>query len=362
VNPKNYGMQLLKYLSLLILILSPFTAKTQHSINYQGVLRDAEGGILEEEEIDLRFRLLSDTLFPDNFDYEEVKPGILTNAFGVFATALGAEHPDTLAKMDFSKSYFIEVALRTPGSNYSVLHRSVLSTTPYALHAVNVENVDDADADPNNEMQTLSFNTQTNRLAISGGNEVAISAGSGDADPTNELQELSKVGQIIKLSDGGEVVDEVEDEDADPENEIQKLSISGSRLLLNKNGGEVELPNLEPQWENNSNGLFTDKKVGIGMDDPSASLHVDGSIRMKQLADDSGLNYIEMFNMLGGIGMHVDLTPVVRLDHDRIDHFAPTHFQEFLTVGNGSPFAKNRLNLLNGLDASLHNDGLQTIQ
>lgn len=63
-----------------------------------------------------------------------------------------------------------------------------------------------------------------------------------DADPTNELQTISKSGSTVTLSDGGgSFTDEVNDADADPNNELQTLSISGSDLTIS-NGNTVSLP------------------------------------------------------------------------------------------------------------------------
>ncbi|MEO0581287.1 MAG: tail fiber domain-containing protein [Bacteroidota bacterium] len=62
------------------------------------------------------------------------------------------------------------------------------------------DNVDDADADPNNEIQTLS-QTGSNVLLSQGGGSVNID--DADADPNNEIQTLSRNGFTLTLSDGG---------------------------------------------------------------------------------------------------------------------------------------------------------------
>ncbi len=49
-----------------------------------------------------------------------------------------------------------------------------------------------------------------------------------DADPTNEIQALSKAGNTVSLSNnGGSFTDEVDDADADPTNEIQEKANTG---------------------------------------------------------------------------------------------------------------------------------------
>ncbi len=69
--------------------------------------------------------------------------------------------------------------------------------------------IDDNDADPNNELQNLSFNATTNELSLTFGNSVTIPSGGtdADADPTNEIQTLSfdSGTNELSLTDGGVV-------------------------------------------------------------------------------------------------------------------------------------------------------------
>lgn len=104
------------------------------------------------------------------------------------------------------------------------------------------DQVDDADADPVNEIQSLSLNGQD--LAISNGNTVSLPLDDADADPLNELQTLSLNGQDLGISNGNTITlppDQVDDADADPVNEIQSLSLIGQDLAIS-NGNTVTLP------------------------------------------------------------------------------------------------------------------------
>ena len=229
-------------LGLVIVPMFSSSLWAQNTLNYQGVLRDTNGKIMSNESIDLRFRLLPDRDQPNVFDFEEEHLDIPTNEFGVFNAIVGSEDPASLSDIDFSKKYFFEVAIRTQNQEvYQMLQRSTLSATPYALHAMTAEDVDDADADPSNEIQTLFFDAATKTLSISGGNEIQIPMGESDADtdPENELQTLSRSGNTIRLSNGGEVQDQIDDADADPENEIQQLTKSGNQIKLSVGGGSV---------------------------------------------------------------------------------------------------------------------------
>ncbi|MCI4670071.1 MAG: hypothetical protein MRZ79_18180, partial [Bacteroidia bacterium] len=97
-----------------------------------------------------------------------------------------------------------------------------------------VDSVNDADADPNNEIQSLSLAGRD--LTISGSNTITLpdSVNDADSNPTNELQNLSLVGRTLTITDGNSVSlpDSVNDDDADPNNEIQSLSLAGRDLTI----------------------------------------------------------------------------------------------------------------------------------
>ncbi len=145
------------------------------------------------------------------------------------------------------------------------------------------DGVNDADADPNNELQNLSFDATSNQLTISNGNTVTIPSGGTDADPdpTNELQNLSLSGTELSISDGNSldlsgiippggtddqtislsgttlsiedgnsvdlssVQDGVNDADSDPNNEFQNLNLSGTQVTIS-NGNTIDLAPIIP--------------------------------------------------------------------------------------------------------------------
>ena len=121
---------------------------------------------------------------------------------------------------------------------------SPLYSVPYALYAKDVENADDADADPSNELQTLTITG--NELSITNGGSVILpvdNVDDADADPSNELQTLAISGNELSLSNGGSVIlpaDNIDDADADPNNEIQALELNNNLLTLT-NANTVDL-------------------------------------------------------------------------------------------------------------------------
>lgn len=101
--------------------------------------------------------------------------------------------------------------------------------------------VDDADADPTNEIQDISLSGSS--LGISEGSTVDLSFISDGYEPDTDNQTLLVEGQNLSISNGNTILlpDQVVDGDADPTNEIQTLSIEGNVLTLS-GGGVVELP------------------------------------------------------------------------------------------------------------------------
>mgnify|MGYP003865162607 CR=1 FL=1 len=101
----------------------------------------------------------------------------------------------------------------------------------------------DADADPTNEIQDISFDPVTNALSITDGSTVTLPSGGtdADADPMNELQTISKAGNTVTLSNGGGTfTDEVDDADADATNELQTLTKVGPTVTLSNGGGAFQ--------------------------------------------------------------------------------------------------------------------------
>lgn len=108
-------------------------------------------------------------------------------------------------------------------------------------NAVNLTDlVDDADADPTNELQDISLSESS--LSISNGSTVDLSFIPDGYEPDTDNQTLNVDGYNLSISNGNTMIlpDEVIDGDNDPINEIQTLSIDGNVLTLS-DGGVVEL-------------------------------------------------------------------------------------------------------------------------
>ena len=113
--------------------------------------------------------------------------------------------------------------------------------------------------------QTLSQAGSVVTLSDGGG---SINIDDADADPTNEIQTLSQSGSLVALSNGGGSIS-INDADADPANEIQTLSLSGSDLTIS-GSNTVTLPGgggantLDQAYDQGGAGVGSDISADAG--------------------------------------------------------------------------------------------------
>lgn len=102
----------------------------------------------------------------------------------------------------------------------------------------------DTDTDATNEFNTGASLTGTVLSVTDGGGSVGVDLASlvndADADPTNELQTIARTGLNVTLSNSGGSFS-VADDDNDPGNELQSLSLVGNSLSIS-GGNSVSLP------------------------------------------------------------------------------------------------------------------------
>ncbi len=263
----------MKYLiSSLIYLFAIFptlvNAQMPHAFKYQGLARNQSNAPIKNTSVNLMMSIISDQP-SGTVIYKELHQ-VQTNNTGLFSLAIGTGQVQQGIFNDIPWSdgvFYLQVELDTDGTGaYEYAGTSPLLAVPFAMHAYSAEQVDDADADPYNEIQQLSFDSTTNELSISNGNTIPLYSKSSDADsdPYNELQTLSKTGNKITLSDGGEITDAVEDADADPANEIQLLTFDSTTNRLTISGGNsisLERPDTDGDSDP-SNELQTITKNG----------------------------------------------------------------------------------------------------
>ncbi|MEL7530105.1 MAG: hypothetical protein AAFN10_02295 [Bacteroidota bacterium] len=251
----NFLQVLLCSFAFSLILLNQAYAQSPEAFKYQAVVRDANNAPLAWQNVSIRISILEST--PNGTAVYQEAHAVTTSALGLVSLNIGEGTVlyGTFAGIDFgSYDHFLQLEVdESGGTNYYVLGSSQLLSVPYALFATQAAtalDVDDADADPANEIQDLWLNG--NDLSITQGNTVTLPS--------------------FTAGDGISII----------------------------NG---EISNLKPSlWEIDSNVVFVDSnQVAIGINDSSSvpddnKLFVNGNIR---LADDSslfGIDQIVGFN------------------------------------------------------------------
>ena len=318
-------MKTLTLLLLLVFGLSVYLPgqSVPQGMNYQAVLRDQNGELLADQEIELQAVLLGGG--PEGkIVYKELHE-VRTNHLGLFNLTIGR---GDLLQGDFtlvpwsSEEIWLEILLdKDKKGDFSKISTTRLLAVPYAFHAATAGELVGTDLnakiasafwktngnagvfapyqflgtlDPND----LVFKTNNQqRMTILGGNgEVQITYdlvvggnvtanaffgdGSGltginsndaDADPTNELQDWNSLPGIpADIADG----DQVNDADADPTNELQDWnSLPGIPADI-ADGDQVDDADADPTNElqdwNNLPGIPADIADGDQVNDADA--------------------------------------------------------------------------------------------
>ncbi len=253
-----YKFIIMKKLLTLGLILLSTISFAQNGFNYKALITN-NGNAVANQSVNIRFTLLENGT---TSVYQETHSAT-TDANGIVSVDIGE---GTIVSGDFStldwgnNTYFLKVEIDT-GSGYQDFGTSELKYVPYAKYADKAGNVFSGD-----------FNDLTNVPAgLSDGDDV----NDADADPTNEIQTISKTGNTITLSGGGGSVTDsdthlsdadiaamgyiknADDADADPANELQNLTLSGTQLSIS-NGNSVDFTGWDTDASDDFSGDYND--------------------------------------------------------------------------------------------------------
>lgn len=196
----------MKYLALvasLCLLSTLALAQAPQKFYYQAVARDVNGAPMANANVSFQLTIVQTS--PAGTDvFQEIHP-VVTSDHGVAGMEVGTGLvvSGDFATIDWSADiYFLRTEFDPNGGFvFQLMGTSQLISVPYALHAATADNVDDADADPANEIQMLSLTGAD--LTITGGNTVTLPSGTGG----NTLDEAYDqggpgMGRVVEIDAG----------------------------------------------------------------------------------------------------------------------------------------------------------------
>jgi len=217
-------------------LISAFS-QVPDAFNYQAVVRNSSGEIIANQNVAFQISILqnSDT---GTAVYVETHSAT-TNKFGLVSLEIG--HGNVKSGVFdpggwTADKHFIKVEFDPAGGNsFTQMGTSQLLAVPYAFQAktVEIDNVDDADADPSNEIQTLDLSGTQLSLSKGGGTVTLPSSGGGDNWGTQTVKSDATLSGIGTTASPLSVVGDLTDD--------QSLSLSGSDLSIS-GGNTVTLP------------------------------------------------------------------------------------------------------------------------
>ena len=283
--------------NLILIITVLLTAGIVHAqlpqgISYQAVARDKNGDELANRALSVRISILTGSATGEA-EWVETH-SVSTDQFGLFNLVIGQGAQTGGTVNEFSEidwggaQHFLKVDIDF-GDGYLTMSTTQFLSVPYALYAVSagssgsggggsdsqqlsydqsnhvlsLENggdanlsglINDADADPANEIQQLQLNG--NQLSIDKGNTVVLNPNDADADTTNELQYLSLKGNQLSISKRNTVTLSG-DGDADPTNELQYLYLRDNKLHISRMTADSSILDLSPYLDNTDKQQLT---------------------------------------------------------------------------------------------------------
>jgi hypothetical protein len=224
-------------------------AQSPESLNYQAVVRDADGAIRANQVTSVDFNIRQGAA-DGTIIYSEMHDPT-TNEFGIVNVKIGegTAATGTFGTINWSAGpYFLEVLLNDVSAG-----TQEFSSVPFSLYA-----------------------KRAARAATAVTADNATTAGSADfattAGTANSAETATTAGSADFATAAGTAND---DNDRSATNEIQALSISGRTISLS-NGGQVVVPESPQLWDSRSYAISPaeNRSVGIGTANPSGKFEV----------------------------------------------------------------------------------------
>jgi hypothetical protein len=327
--------------ALAMLSINSF-GQSPEKINYQAIIRDVTGTVIQNQSVSIKIEILEST--PSGTPAYEESHNVVTNNYGLVNLKIGtgAVISGVFSAINWGANpYFLKISVDPAGgSNYTLVGVSELVSVPYALHAKTVDNTDDADADPTNEIQTVTL-VGTDVTLSNGGGTFTIN--DADSDPANEIQTVSQSGNLVTLSNGGGTLN-VNDSDSDPTNEYNSsANLTGTNLSIVDGGGiiSVDMSSLQ-DGVNDADADPTNEYV-TGANLTGTNLNI---------IDGGGTTTVDMSSLQDGVN-DADADPtneyitganLIGTNLNIIDGGGTTTVDMSSLVGGGDPSSTNELN------------------
>jgi len=298
-------MKKLYSLLTVVFITVNIFAQTPEKMSYQAVIRNANNVLITSQFVGVQVSILQGNIGGVAVYEETHFP--TTNINGLISLEIGN---GSIISGDFTTidwangPYFIQTETDpTGGTNYTISGTSQLLSVPYALYArtsgdsfsgdfndlanIPTDQINDADADPTNELQVLSISNDT--IYLENGGFAKLPAGfdgqysSLTGAPTNVSSFANDAAYLTSFTEV----------DGSTSNEIQTLSISNSTISLSNGGGSVTMPSEGDAWgvtgEDLTSAVARTGYVAIGSaTTPTEALEVNGTMKITDGTEGDG--------------------------------------------------------------------------
>ncbi|HAF31272.1 MAG TPA: hypothetical protein DCG75_19720 [Bacteroidales bacterium] len=262
------------------LFVNSIFSQTTGNFNYQAVVRDSEGNLITNKSMTVQLSIIESTadgneIYIETHSVTSTNTGLINLLVGNGISSLG-----DFASINWGENpKFIKIEINA-GSGLADLGTFQLFSVPFAHYAIEVENKDDADADPANEIQDISL--LGTDLSITSGSTLDLSViqdgvDDADNDPANEIQDLNLAGNVLTITNHPSPTPINLSAYTGTNTDEQELSILGDTLYIS-NGNEVVLPYDSSKWVINGTTMYYNGgNVGIGSSTPVSNLEVKGT-------------------------------------------------------------------------------------
>ncbi len=243
-------------------------AQSPESLNYQAVVRDADGAIRANQVTSVDFNIRQGAA-DGTIVYSEMHDPT-TNEFGLVNVKVGEGTAATgsFAAIDWSAGpYFLEVLLNDVSAG-----TQEFSSVPFSLYAKRALSAATADE----AVFAATAENATNATMA----DFATAAGTATSATT-----AATAGTADFATAAGTAND---DNDRSPDNEIQTLSVSGNQLSLSADGGTVDLPVTPTYWTLSGENIHSTNNgnVGIKTNSPETTLEITTESRQGDIVTD----------------------------------------------------------------------------